>query len=536
MKNLSYYLTFGRRYLAIGVLVYILSACIAINITPDANIPLSVTYLSAFVGFGFFALILKIKFNRLAKQILLSILIIFTIFLFGFSKSFSYVQKANHTANLFDTRRTVCGIVKTDPVLSSSGKSIEFDLKICQIDDSIIYDAPFTIKIFLNPNGYYEDLKRGSEIKCSVMRMREKPAYKDAFTYARYLLQNDIVCSAYINIALPYEIADTSVSFIENIGLSVRNSIIRICDASPMSEEATALLKGIMIGEKDGFTERMSSNLSNSGFMHIAAVSGMHTSYIFILISFIMKVFNIYGRKSCIAAIPFLILFASIALFTPSVNRAVIMLSVMLVASATDKNYDGITALAFSALILLYHNPYCIESASALMSYGAALSILVYYIPLTKILNAKISNRPIERKPNFILKTVKSYLIQSVSLSLCGTLGLSYFTAKMFGSIQFGSVIGSIFILPVVAAVFIAGYLACFTSLFCTPLSSVIFKFLLSPMLKFINLSSSFFSHRFFRINAYAPPKSFFFVFLIICIGIYFLLLLSIQKTNESSQ
>lgn len=37
MKDLSYYLTFGKRYLVVGILAYITAAYIGINIDKDIN-------------------------------------------------------------------------------------------------------------------------------------------------------------------------------------------------------------------------------------------------------------------------------------------------------------------------------------------------------------------------------------------------------------------------------------------------------------------------------------------------------------------
>ena len=219
----------------------------------------------------------------------------------------------------------------------------------------------------------------------------------------------------------------------------------------------------------------------------------------------------------------------------------------MLVASAVMRRSDSITSLAVAALILVVKNPYYLESASFLMSFGATLSILVFYAPLKARLSFMIASKPDSALEYKKLKyaalciphKLTEYIVLSITLSLCGTLGLSYFTVKMFGSIQWGSIIGSIVVLPIVALIFIAGYANCIVALVSKPISDLIIKFLLNPSLIVVNNCAKFFSNRVFRINTYTPPKSFFIIFLVICTGIYIMLLPSKESNadcdNEST-
>lgn len=547
MTDFDYYLTFGRRYLAMGVLVYIIAAYTALNINTDIDISTFIVYSAAYAAAVAFASIplLLLNIKRDIKYSILGCLLLTVIFILGFFRTVMYINSIEKKQMIFDDRATISGVVKSEPALSSSGKTVEFDVKVYEIKDSPALKKPINVRVFANTDYFNRDIEYGSTVMCSVKRMNDKPAFKNAFTYSRYLLQNNIICSGYVKLIKPtvLNVSDDSLFYcLENLGYNIRKYILTVCENSPCGNDEKALLKGILVGDRDGFSEDLYSRYSNSGFMHIAAVSGMHTSYLFLLISFILRIFRFPKRFICIPAIPLLVLFAAVALFTPSVCRAVTMMSIMLVSIAVRRSNDSITALSVAALILVIQNPYSLESASFLMSFGATLAILVFYSPIRSCLNCIVTDKPTFEAGANKLKYLASctvskltgYIAQSISLSLCGTLGLSYFTARMFGTIQWGSIIGSIFVLPVVAIVFITGYANCLISLICKPLSSLVFKLILNPSLWFINTCAEFFSKRIFRINTYTPPRSFFVIFIILCLGIYILLIPSKNKSSDT--
>ena len=74
----------------------------------------------------------------------------------------------------------------------------------------------------------------------------------------------------------------------------------------------------------------------------------MHVSILFSL------VYLLCGKKRVLTAligIPVLILFAAVAGFTPSIVRACIMQSLMILALLLKREYDPPTALGFSVLV-----------------------------------------------------------------------------------------------------------------------------------------------------------------------------------------
>lgn len=532
MKTLYRYLTFNKRYLALWITVFLIASYFALTGSFDVSSNTILVYSAAYAAFTAIPLLLVtlLKVNRDIKKSALMGTVTVLAFILGFSHTCLYINNIREAKALFADSVTVQGIVKSEPHLSSSQKSYEIDVRVYATKTQGKLKKPLTIKVFADKADFDQNISVGSNILCTVSSFSSKPAFKGAFDYGEYLLQNNIICSAYTKTVKTdgFLFPEEYLSPIETLGLKLRHKILIETNKRLPSDES-ALLSGILVGDRDGFSDKLYDNFSNSGFMHIAAVSGMHTSYLYALILFISEFLKLPKRYVCIPTIPLLILFAAVSLFTPSVCRAVIMLSVTLSAYLLTRKPDSITSLAVAALIIVLNNPYNLKSASFLMSFGATLAILVFYKPISSILlslfrlKCKGTKKPKSASVE-LLQKVATYIVSSVSLSLCGTLGLSYFTAKFFGGIQLGGIFGSIVVLPVVALVFILGYINCFVS-FIHPLSSFISACILKPALLFINKCAEFFATGAFRIRAPYPPQSFFAVFIVVCIGIYILLL-----------
>ena len=89
MKDLSYYITFGKRYLVIGILAYITAAYIGINIDTDINTVKFTVYSAIYAGLTAVLCIPIIisKASRGTKYTGIGCMLIIILFILGFSRS-----------------------------------------------------------------------------------------------------------------------------------------------------------------------------------------------------------------------------------------------------------------------------------------------------------------------------------------------------------------------------------------------------------------------------------------------------------------
>ena len=148
-------------------------------------------------------------------------------------------------------------------------------------------------------------------------------------------------------------------------------SILQDC----FPEDTLAFAKALLLGDTKDLSYEMDTAFKLSGIRHVVAVSGLHITILFALISILTF------RKRYLTAlvgIPVLILFAAVAGFTPSVVRACIMSGLMLLALLFDREYDGATALSFAALVMLAVNPLTITSVSFQLSVASVAGIYLF--------------------------------------------------------------------------------------------------------------------------------------------------------------
>lgn len=224
---------------------------------------------------------------------------------------------------------------------------------------------------------------------------------------------------------------------------------------SVLPENAAAFASALLLGERSGITYEMNTAFKISGISHIIAVSGLHVSILFALVHTIIAKRRIL---SCLLGIPVLILFAAIAGFTPSITRACIMQSLMLLSMLLDKEYDGPTALAFAVLVMLIANPLTVLSVSFQLSVGCMLGIFLFSEKIRQYL-LKFAEKPVIKQRKY-LKKLYHGVASSVSISLGATVMTTPLVAYYFGCVSILGVLTNLLTLWVISYIFY-GLIAC---------------------------------------------------------------------------
>ena len=140
-------------------------------------------------------------------------------------------------------------------------------------------------------------------------------------------------------------------------------------------EDTYPFALALFLGDTSRLSYEADTAMKVSGVRHVVAVSGLHISILFGLLS--MLTF----RKRFLTALvgyPVLLFFAALTGFTPSVVRACLMAGLMLLAKLTDREYDGPTALSFAVLVMLLINPLVIAVAGFQLSVASVAGIYLF--------------------------------------------------------------------------------------------------------------------------------------------------------------
>ena len=216
---------------------------------------------------------------------------------------------------------------------------------------------------------------------------------------------------------------------------------------SAFPADVSAVVKGLLLGDRTDLDYETETAFKVSGISHIIAVSGLHISILFGLISFLT-----FRRRwlTAIIAIPALILFAAVVGFTPSVTRACIMYVLMLISWLFLREYDAPTELAFAVLVMLVANPLAITSVSLQLSTACMIGIYMFSGKLRAWILAP------KRLGGF--DGIKGKLAKWFASSVSITLGSMVFTTPLcayyFGTVSLVGIVTNLLTLWVVSIAF----------------------------------------------------------------------------------
>lgn len=235
---------------------------------------------------------------------------------------------------------------------------------------------------------------------------------------------------------------------------------------------ALALLTGDTGELSYGFRNQMAL----AGVSHVVAVSGMHVSLICALVLNLCLRRKRLAAGICLGAMWF---FGAMLGFSPSVTRAVLMNSVLLLAPFFKREYDSLTALGFALLLLLVKNPFSVSSVGLQLSFASVGGILLFTQPiaenLMKIFPAKWRRQRVFRK-----------FITFLTTSVGTTMGACIFTVPLgayyFETVSIISVLSNVILLPVITAMFTLGYPVVILSYFLYPVAELMAQWMSVPI------------------------------------------------------
>lgn len=205
--------------------------------------------------------------------------------------------------------------------------------------------------------------------------------------------------------------------------------------------------RALLLGDTSELSYQTDTDLKISGIRHVVAVSGLHISILLGLISLVTF------RKRLLTALlgyPTLLFFAAVTGFTPSVVRACLMWSLILLARLAGREYDGPTSLGFAVLVMLLVNPPMITDAGFQLSVASVAGIFLFEPGLLLWLRSFFGE--------LRGKSLRCRLIRWMTASLSVTIAASVLTVPLcayyFDMVSLIGMIGNLLTLWVISGIF----------------------------------------------------------------------------------
>lgn len=182
--------------------------------------------------------------------------------------------------------------------------------------------------------------------------------------------------------------------------------------ASVMKREDAGVMANITLGEKSLMDEGIKALYQDAGIAHILAISGLHVSILGMgMFSFLRKI-GVPMKWGALSAAGLVFSFGMFSGMEVSTMRAVCMFALLMAAQVLGLSYDSLSALSFSAAVQLWENPFLLEYAGFLFSYGAVFGAAVVW----KLIREAGEERKMEK--GFWKKSVVN-MGNTIGLSVC---------------------------------------------------------------------------------------------------------------------
>lgn len=153
-----------------------------------------------------------------------------------------------------------------------------------------------------------------------------------------------------------------------------------------------AVARALAIGDKSSLTREIRAAYRDSGAMHLLALSGLHVGIIYGILSLILSPlggFSHLRRLRAALILCFLWVFALVSGLSPSILRAVMMITVFEISQFISGARSGPSALALSAILSVLINPEAPRELSFQLSYSAVAGIYLIYPRLSLLLSTR---------------------------------------------------------------------------------------------------------------------------------------------------
>jgi len=343
----------------------------------------------------------------------------------------------NHVSRILEIRDEITqpieGMISSE-VMEKEGK--------CYFDLSLISIRGFNIAGKIRFSVKQKGLKYGDKISTIATLNTIKPTSNPlAPNFQEYLNFKGIFARGYSRVSV--KVTGSKIEIIKYLSIEVRKFIReRIEKRIP---DNSGFIKAILIGEKSDLNEAREL-LTRAGLSHILAVSGLHVALITIIFFTIIKIFVRHKVILRIIIMIMLIMYGNICSWSPSVTRAILMISLHFIAQIIQRHSDSNNILFASLLLITIISPFQLFSVGLHMSFTAVF-VLLNIIPLfSKYLHI------IPFKRNAVGKIMINTLTL-IFVSFLLSLFLSPITLFNFNQFNLNGIMGNILGIPLISII-----------------------------------------------------------------------------------
>jgi competence protein ComEC len=372
-------------------------------------------------------------------------------------------------------------------------KTFQFTVRVAEIDTGGLESrVDGDLLIYLRRDGWSDSVVGGLAVgkKIEILGRIEAPRgprNPGDFDFGRYLLLNGVSGVLYVQNArsLSLSVVDEASWRLGTFVAHVRSRMASVIDETIGGVEGS-FLKGILLGDRSDIPTEIKTSFINSGVVHVLAVSGLHVGMVALIFFGVFTFLRLRKSWTTLLTIVALLFYMLLTGSAPSVVRATIMASIILLAPVLQRKSDVFNSLAFSALVIFFFDAKQLFAPGFQLSFAAVGSILYFY-PKVVAVSARL---PQWIGGNRLFATVWKLF----SVSFAAQIGTLPFTVAYFGKVSLVSFVANLLVIPAVGIGLALGFVISICSLFSSWLALIYGateQVLLSLVLHLVNFSGN---------------------------------------------
>ena len=355
-----------------------------------------ITTMVIFLFLSVFCLLLQIikfapsKYTITIKSVFFALLyIVFGVFITNLNNSLNH---RNYKANTVENATAYEVTVIEQPV--EKPKTIKLLVAINNIiNDTVIQTNYSKAYLYIAKDSLANSITLGSHLLINnSLQLLEGTGNPGAFNFVAYCAFKGIYHQAYIPEGKFIILPQKSNFKVEALLNKCRNFVITTIKKYITDTVNQGLCEALLIGYKNDLDKDLVKAYSNTGVVHVIAISGLHVGIIYEILAFLLlpltKQKN-WKPYTIILQILFIWFFAFLTGASPSVLRSAVMFSIIAAGHFSSRSPNMLNSLAASGFLLLCFQPFLLWDVGFQLSYLAVLSIIFFYNAIRKFLAHK---------------------------------------------------------------------------------------------------------------------------------------------------
>ncbi len=275
-------------------------------------------------------------------------------------------------------------VVRIDEPLQQKQKSYKaYGYAESIVNNDTIIDCKGKLILYFSKDATSSLLKYGDRILIHKnLQPIKNSGNPGAFNYEQYAAMQSTFHQVFLKPLDWVKLEKNNSHWFKQFIFTTRQNIVSILQRNlPPSKDELGIAEALLIGYTNDLDRDLVKAYSNTGVVHIIAISGMHLGLIYVLLVWIFAKTPVINRSKILQLILMLTclwLFAILTGAAASVIRSAVMFSFIAVGNNIAKKSSIYNSMAASAFVMLCYNPYFLWDVGFQLSYLAVVGIIVF--------------------------------------------------------------------------------------------------------------------------------------------------------------